>query len=438
MPLSRRTWIVAALTVASACASDVGKIEAPVAHPGPWDIPEETAAIGDTMYVENTQAGPWVGESGCSGGLTQGARELRSWLLVAFPQITSIGGYNCRPIEGTSTMSVHGTGRALDLMIPMHSGDADNDLGDPIGNWLIEHAEEIGIQYIIWDRWTWNAARPAGNKERSYGGVNPHVDHLHIELSVDGGAMRTPWFSGPRTLPEVECPPLPAEGGIVEETSPCFRAFGPAAYWRSVSAGHGGSMLWTNAFQSETPSNWARWHLAPSAPGRYSVEIYAEPAYSVHRATRYRLRHAGVDHDLVVDLSGASGWVELGRFDFDASGAEHLSVYDHSPTPVPPDQHIPADAVRLTPVSPEPDPAPEPGPRVLSIAEAVEATVPWIEGGDPTIDDDPHPSLPPDGATLVGTCTAGRPSGGGPAGLVLALSALALVTRRRRWGRATP
>src|SRR5690606_35012648 len=161
---------------------------------------------------------PGVGTSGCSGDLTQGARELRTWLRAAFPQISSIGGYNCRVIDGTSTMSVHGTGRALDIMLPTHAGDADNDLGDPIGNWLIEHAEEIGIQYIIWDRWTWNASRAAGSKERAYTGVNPHVDHLHVELSVDGGAMRTPWFSGPRSLPEVECPALPGDGGVVEES----------------------------------------------------------------------------------------------------------------------------------------------------------------------------------------------------------------------------
>lgn len=418
-----------AALVASGCVSDVEDHRAPIAHAGAWDIPAETAAIGDTMYVENTQAGPWVGEDGCSGSLTAGARELRDWLRVAFPQISSIGGYACRVIAGTSTMSVHGTGRALDIMIPMHGGDADNDLGDPIGNWLIEHAEEIGVQYIIWDRWTWNGARAPGAKERAYTGVNPHVDHLHVELSVEGGAMGTPWFSGPRTLPAVECPALPSDGGIVDETSDCFRAFGPSAYWRSVSAGHGGSLLWTNAWQSATPSNWARWHLTPSMPGRYTVEIYAEPAYAVHRATRYAVRHAGVDHELAVDLAGASGWVALGEFDFDGGGAEHVSVYDNSPTAVPADQHVPADAVRLTPVvDPEPEPEPEPGPRTIRLVEAVSTHIPHIEGGDPTVDDDP---LPEDRGTLVGSCTAGRSSSSAPIA-TLALLALALSTRRLR------
>lgn len=423
----------AAVLLSTACVADVDRQDEALSRPGAWDIPAETAAIGDTMYVENTQAGPWVGEAGCSGNLTEGARELRTWLRAAFPQISSIGGYNCRIIEGTSNMSVHGTGRALDIMLPTHMGDADNDLGDPIGNWLIEHAEEIGIQYIIWDRWTWNASRAAGSKERSYGGVNPHVDHLHVELSLEGGAMRTPWFSGPRTLPAIDCPALPADGGVIEESSDCFRAYGSSAYWRSVSAGSAGSMLWTNAFQSSTPGNWARWHLTPVA-GRYTVDVYAEPAYAVHRATRYTVRHAGVDHELVVDLGGASGWVTLGAFDFDGAGAEHVSVYDNSPSAVPADQHIPVDAVRLSPLGAHGPMDPEPGPRTLTIVPGVYEDIPILTGGDPTLDDDPLPS----GGTLSAGCSAGGARGGSSFGLGLALLLAGALRARGRSRRGDP
>ena len=150
-------------------------------------------------------------------------------------------------------MSVHATGRALDLHIPLHEGDADNDLGDPVGNWLIEHAEEIGIQYIIWDRWTWGAHRRAGEKERAYGGAHPHDDHLHIELSTVAAELGTPWFAGPMEPPEeTGCEPLPADGGVIDETDACFRAYGPATYWRREgSAGHDGSLLWTNAYEGD-------------------------------------------------------------------------------------------------------------------------------------------------------------------------------------------
>ncbi|MEZ4464481.1 MAG: hypothetical protein R3F43_08225 [bacterium] len=66
-------------------------------------------------------------------------------------------GYACRQIRGSSGMSVHGTGRALDIFVPLSGGAADNDLGDPIANWLVEHAE-IGVQ-LIWDRTIWSGSR---------------------------------------------------------------------------------------------------------------------------------------------------------------------------------------------------------------------------------------------------------------------------------------
>ncbi len=56
-----------------------------LAHPGPWVIPPETLAIGDTQHVSYTGAGPWVDEeTSCEGVLTQGATELREWFYVVF------------------------------------------------------------------------------------------------------------------------------------------------------------------------------------------------------------------------------------------------------------------------------------------------------------------------------------------------------------------
>ena len=421
---------------AAACASeDVGKTEHALSHAGPWSIPADTLAIGDDQDVTYTGAGPWTGTSACSGSLTAGAGTLRDWLMVAFPQITSIGGYSCRHINGDSTQtSVHATGRALDIFIPLHAGDADNDLGDPLANWLIEHAEEIGIQFIIWDRWTWGAHRADGDKSRSYGGAHPHHDHLHVELSVQAGDEGTAWFSGPRTLPHNACGDLGPDGGEIEETGDCFAAFGPAAYWRhETGAGHGGSLLWTNAFQNDAPSNWARWSVNPTTAGDYTVEVYADPAFAVNRATRYEVRHGTTEHGLEVDLAGASGWIALGTFRFDAGGGQHVSVFDNTTTAVGSDEHIPADAIRLTRVTapdPDPDPDPTPGPRTVSISEIVYADIPAIEGGDPTIDDDPR-----DDRRLTGGCSVSLSRSSG-ASIFFGLGLLVVVLRRRRSRRA--
>src|SRR5690606_10376618 len=106
-------------------------------------------ALADTYNIENVQAGPWVGESGCGGTFLEGTRVFRQWLYDNFPQTPTIGGYSCRPIANSNSMSVHATGRALDIMLPVDSSvgsynaPADNDIGDPIANWLLENAEEV-------------------------------------------------------------------------------------------------------------------------------------------------------------------------------------------------------------------------------------------------------------------------------------------------------
>lgn len=88
---------------------------------------------------------------------------------------------------------MHGTGRAIDVFVQLDGTKADNDLGDPIANWLVENATSIGVQFVIWDRTKWNGSY-SGRKDRSYGGPHPHHDHLHIELTAAGANAQTPWF----------------------------------------------------------------------------------------------------------------------------------------------------------------------------------------------------------------------------------------------------
>ena len=96
---------------------------------------------------------------------------------------------------------MHAIGRANDIMIPMIGGDADNTLGDRIANWLIENAEYIGVQRVIWDGNFWNGRGSFGPLNA---GAAPHRDHIHMELSIDGAARRTRFFTeGP---PASTCP----------------------------------------------------------------------------------------------------------------------------------------------------------------------------------------------------------------------------------------
>ncbi len=202
--------LVAALTMMVGC---IGEIEEgqraedyddrlSIAASGRWLIPSNINTIGNKQHVSYTGGGSWNGTGSCSGNFTGGAAKVKSYVAQHFSKVSSIGGYACRPnTANTSKMSVHGTGRALDIMIPTIGGSADNTAGDAIAHYMITHAEEIGIQLIIWDRTLWNASKSAGSKSRRYGGPHPHNDHLHVELSVAGGKQQTPWFSGTPDAP---------------------------------------------------------------------------------------------------------------------------------------------------------------------------------------------------------------------------------------------
>ncbi len=155
-----------------------------IAHPGIWTPPWQSVNRAAGFRIENRQAGLWRGPVSCSrtGTYTPRAAYLRNFVLNNFNFVNRIGGYNCRPIAGTNQTSVHATGRALDIFIPTYNGQADNTKGDWIANWLLDNAEYIGIQTIIWDRGIWWS--PSANQGVTYyGGSHPHHDHIHVELS---------------------------------------------------------------------------------------------------------------------------------------------------------------------------------------------------------------------------------------------------------------
>jgi hypothetical protein len=162
------------------------------AENGRWTPPYATWLAGQEQYL------PYSGASSCTGSLRPGARALGEFLVAEFGA-TSFGGYNCRTIGGSGSLSVHSEGRAIDVYVPMDgtgANAADNGLGDPIANWLIENAEYVGMSYVIWDRASWGAHR-GGDKHRVYGGSHPHNNHLHIELTWAAAAQDTPWFTDP-------------------------------------------------------------------------------------------------------------------------------------------------------------------------------------------------------------------------------------------------
>jgi hypothetical protein len=219
---SARVLLLVAALLAPGCAGDadedaaddddegIARSSSELSAPGAWRPPSSVLAAGATQFVSYTGAGPWRGAAGCGGSLLAGTRQLADSIRAQFPEsVRSYGGYSCRPnTANTSQTSVHGTGRAVDLFVPLSGGQADNTKGDAVANWLVRNAASIGVQYIIWDRASWQASL-TGDKLRGYSGPHPHHDHIHLELSPDGAARRTAFFAGSTPLPPGDPAPAP-------------------------------------------------------------------------------------------------------------------------------------------------------------------------------------------------------------------------------------
>ena len=224
------------------------------------------------------------------------------------------------------------------------------------------------------------AARPGYSNHQSGSALdlNTHVTGVFDWLNANGarfGFARTvpsePWHwewqgGGPGGGPcdGEPCQLLSPEGGVVDDSGACAQRFGAARYWRAVEGeGVDGGLHWTNGWDSESPGNWARWHLFFEEAGEYLVEVSVSPVYGVCAETPYRVRHGGEESQLRLDQSVPGEWLPLGLFFFEAGGGQSVDVMDHVPGLALEEQHITADAVRLSRVrEPEPDPEPMPDP----------------------------------------------------------------------------
>ncbi len=141
-------------------------------------------------------------------------------------------------------------------------------MGDPIANWLIEHSSEIGVQYLIFDRSQWSASR-SSDRVRAYTGPNPHIDHIHVEITLEASRQETPWYTGggstdPVMPPEPVRPQLDARfvtqgsdamtdtTGVAQYTA-C--AGDPVTFWFEVE--DTGVASWVDVSDTR-PTGWGR------------------------------------------------------------------------------------------------------------------------------------------------------------------------------------
>lgn len=120
----------------------------------------------------------YVPAKSCTSGPTAGAKALMSWYLGAYGSKggRNLGIFLCRDIAGSSTLSLHGEGRAVDLGVPVGAAWAQK-----LADWLVANAKALGIQLVIYNGKVWSLRYPTAGW-RPYNGSNQHRDHLHVEL----------------------------------------------------------------------------------------------------------------------------------------------------------------------------------------------------------------------------------------------------------------
>lgn len=164
--------------IASASGSNSG---GGTADPATDNLNDPSFARNPNVKVDGSPPGPHRA-SNCTGTFTVGAASLKAVIEEKWrPPVTSIGGYACRKNTASEGTSIHGLGRALDVMI---DGTTPEGLakGNEIRNWVINNATQLGVQRVIWNERTWSADRDGW---REYTGPNPHIDHLHIEINLE-------------------------------------------------------------------------------------------------------------------------------------------------------------------------------------------------------------------------------------------------------------
>jgi hypothetical protein len=330
-------------------------------------------------------------------------------------------------------------------MIPTIGGDANNTAGDEIAHWLMQNAEMLGLQLIIWDHSIWSVSRDG---IRAYTGSNPHVDHLHIEINEIAANKDLPWYDAPTGPgPAPACDVVGADG--IVDAGPCQQLFGPAQYWRTEASGHGGQLRWTNAYEGDAPSNWARTTIRVATPGRYRVEAFLDDAFARFASARYRLQGPAGEQVITIDQGALApaggGFVTIA--DVDISDELVVIVEDNvafapptdaraimvdafrvrAASTTPPDDPEPTPETDPTdpeptpePVDPEPEPV-EPAPETPTDEDIVD------EGDEGSVLDGDDPGAAGETVILVeGGCAQAR------SGSLLPLAALALLLRRRR------
>lgn len=171
-----------------------------------WQPPEDVLRAGEhaTTVYRNAPLASAIDQRYRHPTRTQlpigsGTQKLRNFIVSMFGVTQTYMPGRSHPMLDNQHLDMHQAGRAIDFMVYR-----DKAKGDAIANYLVEHADSLGIQYIVWSGNVFNCGGAVGHgRWKSYEGAIKHRDHPHVELTPDAAAGRLDWYQAhPEPTPQ--------------------------------------------------------------------------------------------------------------------------------------------------------------------------------------------------------------------------------------------
>ena len=148
------------------------------------DGPESDA--GPSLSCRVSPAEDLSQQEPTDSGLTPRAEQVRDQMTEVFGDL-SMGGFAPGGVDhGHQEDSTHYDGRAIDIFFRPVSEENRRE-GWQLAHWLIAHADDLDIQYVIFDDLVWSA-HSFGGQWHNYEVADPdnailrHLDHVHVDV----------------------------------------------------------------------------------------------------------------------------------------------------------------------------------------------------------------------------------------------------------------
>jgi hypothetical protein len=142
--------------------------------------------VGPSLTCRGSAASDLPEQELTATGLTPRAEQLRDAMTEVFGE-QSLGGFAPGGVDrGHGADSTHYDGRAIDIFFRPVTEENRRE-GWILAHWLVAHAEDLNIQYVIFDDRFWSAHLSRG-QWHDYEAPDPgneilrHLDHVHVDV----------------------------------------------------------------------------------------------------------------------------------------------------------------------------------------------------------------------------------------------------------------